>query len=417
MNEVIILTRMYVGSYLQSNIGHEVINLFRDDKGDNYIYVNEDGRINPKYDNAVRAVILVKYAEPGVMEVIAKAEELTQVFYKTKDADADTEKQVAYVKDHGITYGGVFPYEVHQSNMRAIGDYSDPGYAKNVITFKCNHLRKVKKPFYLIEDKEKTYAYENYIILPEKHFSKQSLKMYYPKSEFKKDYKILVDALSNDDIWEEENTTKRVDIGDYGDSRPYNTFLSVIRKEYDELVFSNLLAYIFEENKRVFVDFVKQVLGVDDFGLDFEIIRESNNNIDLWIEGENSVIVIENKIKSKINGERHDIYSDLVQSQLSKYYQYAHDERPGKDIHCFIFSPDYNMINLDKYKAGKYYNLVNYSQIYNFYLDNAGRMIHTEYFREFIDAVYLHSNTVDNSNFETMKQRFIEAIRRIVNNE
>ena len=31
---------MYVGSYLEENIGHEVINLFRDDHGNNYIYVN-----------------------------------------------------------------------------------------------------------------------------------------------------------------------------------------------------------------------------------------------------------------------------------------------------------------------------------------------------------------------------------------
>ena len=40
MENVIILTRMYVGSYLQNHIGHEIINLFRDDNGDNYIYIN-----------------------------------------------------------------------------------------------------------------------------------------------------------------------------------------------------------------------------------------------------------------------------------------------------------------------------------------------------------------------------------------
>lgn len=38
----IILNRMYAGSYLDEdeNIGHEVINLFRDDNGSNYIYIN-----------------------------------------------------------------------------------------------------------------------------------------------------------------------------------------------------------------------------------------------------------------------------------------------------------------------------------------------------------------------------------------
>ena len=34
---------MYAGSYLEENIGHEVINLFKDDEGSNYIYVNKDG--------------------------------------------------------------------------------------------------------------------------------------------------------------------------------------------------------------------------------------------------------------------------------------------------------------------------------------------------------------------------------------
>ena len=45
-DSVIILTKMYVGEYHEENIGHEVINLFKSDNGNNYIYVNKDGRIN-----------------------------------------------------------------------------------------------------------------------------------------------------------------------------------------------------------------------------------------------------------------------------------------------------------------------------------------------------------------------------------
>ena len=61
MNDVILLTRMYVGTYLQDNIGHEVINLFRSDNGNNYIYVNEDGKINPKYNDSVKATCTKNY--------------------------------------------------------------------------------------------------------------------------------------------------------------------------------------------------------------------------------------------------------------------------------------------------------------------------------------------------------------------
>ena len=52
MSKVIILSRMYAGDYLKENIGHEVINLFKSDNGNNYIYVNKDGKIDSKYNRS-----------------------------------------------------------------------------------------------------------------------------------------------------------------------------------------------------------------------------------------------------------------------------------------------------------------------------------------------------------------------------
>ena len=124
--------------------------------------------------------------------------------------------------------------------------------------------------------------------------------------------------------------------------------------------------------------------------------------------------IIDNKIKSKINGEHHNIYSDKVQSQLSKYYNHAKDKCPDKNIYCYIFSPDYNSINLEKYETGKYYKTIKYSQIYNFYIKCAGSMLHTNYFSEFIDAIHLHSTKIDQSNYEIMKNRFISRIKNIL---
>ena len=404
MNDVIILTRMYVGKYLEENIGHEVINLFRSDNGNNYIYINEDGRINPKYNDSVRGVLLVKHVENGVMEVIAKAEELEQVLYKTGDVEEEANRQIAYVDEHNVNYGGVPVYSVHNDTLAE----------KIVITFKSNKVRFVKKPLYLIEDENKAYSYDLYKLMPEKHFSKQSLKMYYPAEDFPGDYSLLENVIKDESLWESDNTTEPLDINEFSGNSSRKGFLNIIRKEYDELVFSNLLAYFFEENRAVFVDFTKKVLGIPYFSKRFKIIRESENNIDLWIEDDKNVIVIENKIKSKINGEQHDIYSDKIQSQLKKYYDYAVKERPDKDIHCFIFSPNYNSINLDKYQAGEYYKLINYSSIYEFYYENAGKMLHASYFREFMDAIEMHSKTVDNSNFEIMKERFILRIRQLL---
>ena len=402
-SNVIILSRMYVGSYLEDNIGHEVINLFKADNGENYVYVNEDGKINPQYNDSVCAVVLVKYVEKGVMEVVAKAEELEQVLYKTGNISEESASQVKYVDDNRITYGGVPIYRIH----------NDTEAEKITITFKTRCLRLPKMPLYLIEDEDKVEAYESYRLLPEKHFSSQSLKMYYPKNVLQADYSVLTEMISDKKLWESENTTQRIDISDYSALNRGNSFLSIIKKEYDELVYSNMLAYFFEQNRSVFLEFVKNILGIDGFSREFRIVRESNHNIDLWIEDENNVIVIENKIKSKINGEQHDLYGDKIQSQLMKYYECAVEDCPDKSIHCYIFSPDYNFINLNKYATGEHYTLIKYSQIYSFYHEKAGDMLRVSYFREFIDALEIHSKTVDNSNFEVMKERFISRIRRI----
>lgn len=400
MKDVLILTRMYVGRYLEDNIGHEVINLFRDDEGRNYIYVNHDGTINPKYNDRVKAILLVKHVEKGVLEVIAKAEELEQVLYKSGNIEIDSKNQIEYIKNNKIRYGGAYVYEIHKNT---IGE-------KITVTFRSEKLRKPKKTLYLIEDDELTKSYENYCLLPEKHFSNQSLKMYYEKQLFPKDFTAMESLLDNSDLWEEENTTQKLDIYDTSSLAYKSNFLSIIRKQDDELVFSNLLAHFFEENRKMFVEFCKDVLGIDGFETDFKVTRESSENIDLCIEDSKSMVIIENKIKSKINGERHDIYSDGVQSQLNKYYEWASRNCEGRNVHCYILSPDYNHINLEKYASGDKYTIIHYSDVYEFYKNHAGEMIHSKYFTEFLDGLHMHSSTIDNSNFETMKQRFIDSI-------
>ena len=41
--DVIVINRMYVGDYLNSNLGHEVINMFTADDGKHYLYLNAYG--------------------------------------------------------------------------------------------------------------------------------------------------------------------------------------------------------------------------------------------------------------------------------------------------------------------------------------------------------------------------------------
>ena len=408
--ETIILNRMYAGSYLEENIGHEVINLFKDDNGSNYIYINKDGRINERYNDDVEAIILVKHVEKGVLEVVAKAEDLEQIYYKKKDYrdkkkryEAEIEAGNEFIESEQITYGGVLLSDIYKDGDNELK-----------LTFKSNNLRKVKEPVFLIEDKSKTYKYENhYRFLPEKHFSTQSLKMYYSEREFPKDYAKFKELLNDPKIWNEENTTTKIDLDEIYTYDSHEGFLSVIKKEDDELIISNLFSYIFNAKKDVFRDFAKEVLDIDDFNMNYTIAREEDN-IDLLIANYEEVIIIENKIKSKINGEKSKS-SGKKESQLSKYVKKSYERYGNKKLNFYIFTPDYNQINLDIYENGDKYTLISYSRIYNFYFENAGRMLNVEYFKEFLDALYIHTKTTDNTNFENMKRQFLKRILELKN--
>ena len=127
-------------------------------------------------------------------------------------------------------------------------------------------------------------------------------------------YDVIENLLKDGDMWEEKNTTQKLTPdGSYVGSNI--SFLEIIRKENDELIMSNLLAHYFNYNHKMFVKFAEEVLGVSDFGTAFEIVRESKKNIDLWIQDEHQIIVIENKIKSGLNGK-----TDDGKNQLNKYY-------------------------------------------------------------------------------------------------
>ncbi len=108
----------------------------------------------------------------------------------------------------------------------------------------------------------------------------------------------------------------------------------------------NLLAYYFRYNPKMFLEFSKEVLNIDDFHDDYEIVRESEGNIDLFIKGSSKVIVIENKIKSGLNGKE-----DNGTTQLDKYYNYTTEYvRKHKllEANFYIFLPNYSEIELSE---------------------------------------------------------------------
>ena len=137
--DVIVLNRMYAGNYLSANIGHEVINLFKADNGNHYLYLNATGDFDKKYEGRIKYMLLTKYHTEGMVEIIGLATGLEDVYTPTnrsKDKNVVDDKILAAQKafcdrEGGVKYGGVSIFDIFKSGQQSI-----------YITFKAKKLFK-----------------------------------------------------------------------------------------------------------------------------------------------------------------------------------------------------------------------------------------------------------------------------------
>ena len=440
-NEEILINRMYVGSYLenQHNIGHEIINLLRadgdvDENGDgqNYIYVQPWGTMETEHNGKIDTIILTR--NTGIIntfEILAQAWDLEQIAKIEKSSHKKeikdiTQKQYNYIKDHNIAYNNKLLNEIY-------GNTFQQGVC---VSFKANKLRKPKNPMFIyfgknndtqklkvLKDKgtviclntqETEFIDKSDKVIKPVNVAKSSLKMYIKKDEQTNAFKTLKKILENADFWQDKNTTQNAfDIKRFYKYDKQN-FIDLIDKQNTEATYSNLFKHIFKSDSELFRKFAKDILGIDDISGDYKVEREEGH-IDLLITDKNNVIVIENKIKSGINGIKYDIHGDITGSQLNEYYQYVKKYKK-KNEWFFIFAPDYNQINTDKIKyIPNIYKVIPYSKIYEFfdnlsYEDSCKYSHKIQYFYEFIYAIEKHIDNVDNAlEIETHK-KFIQKI-------
>ncbi len=400
--EAILINRMYAGEYLTKGIGGgETINLLLADDGINYCYIQKVGLLNPTYNNTVKYVLNTRLHEAGCFEIIGVCVIKEQLIEAKGATSAQRGKNavkelVEYVKKHPINYGGV-PY------IKGTEDYPPITFASSKLLFPKEQVFILDKDYNKkISDNFKTFK------LTDKKFSRQSLLMYVDTINNKESFETIKAMVDEEDLWEEKDT--RLD--QYKETNHFN-FLSLIRKEDDELAFSNMFSYFFNNYPNLFKGFIKEVLK-EDISYDYEIKREFHN-IDLWVEdkGNNRVIVIENKIKSGINGvsPRHDFSEDgLVQSQLLKYYKFAVDYIKDEDkVECFICVPNYNKIDLKAYKGSKHYTEIKYKEIYNYLITQT---VDNVYYRDFVNALYKHTKDVPIDYSEELLNYMIKKVNK-----
>ncbi len=401
-----VIARMYAGTYLNEHIGGEAINLLHDDNGNNYVFVGPYGFVDAKYNDSVEGIILTRLTKEGCFEIlgVAKVGKGDQVTYQKgntlKQRFENGKAGIArFAADHNIRYGGVSLREINGGSFFGAD-----------ITFKSRSLLLPKEELFITDSHTKDYVVEGSktVNLVDKRFPKQSLHSYITDADNPDAFKEITKLINDESLWEKDRINK-IEEGRIVDK--HFNFLDVIHKGYDELAYSNLFAYIFKTYPEMFVKFAKQVLGVN-VSKPFLVFREKAN-IDIWVEDDKNIIVIENKIKSGINGvsSRHDFSEKgLIQSQLLKYHEYAEREKGEKNTYYYIFVPNYNKIDLKKYSGSQHEHEVRYSDIYGFVSKVKNNVPD---FVEFVNALNKNNKDREVDYAEVMAIRFLDKINNL----
>lgn len=324
----IVLNRMYTGSYLSTNLGHEVINMFQADNGKHYLYLNSKGNFSER-GKEVGTMLLVRGIGDKRVEVVGLAKSLTYVKSAQCTLPRDLgrinkqiqEKQNAFMNEQDIKYGGVSIQKIFDGKGQQsvfISYYTDENcfFLPNkpiIINFSSD----ASQPD-VSSDTYKTYLSLN--------FASTSLHQFVNEDTEQQNWTKLQRICDDTNLWTLDNTKVSVpkDFSEREDS-----LFDICRIQDDENRFSNALSYFIEKYPVLWKDFLKSRLKDVDLAEIESVTREENakvenemcklptgGRIDLLIRTNNCYIVVENKIDSGIINE------DGI-SQIQRYYNYV----------------------------------------------------------------------------------------------
>lgn len=449
---MIIINRMFSGSYLKDNIGHEWINLFQADDDGFYLYLNSDGTFNKSRkktfdEDKSNYMLMVKNFDKGVWQVIAAAK-LEKVAEKVTDED---------IVGDLVTYNGVTLRSIFSGNTTL---------NKQDVTFKAKEVKFPASPILITQDKEikgdNQDDDDGCLIIKGLNFAKQSLRQYVKVEDSVGDsvYSNLLDIINKVLNSESSKSPSKV-IPSLSKIKP-TTLFEVIHKENDELMYSDMLKFYLEDEDFAKY-FIKEVLELDEDEYVERVDREEFN-IDLLIRTNKRLIVIENKIHSGINGknktlknqfadakkahsgingkdnpletqfddakraleidsEENPIRISVIPSQLTKYYIYAEllkqNDNPNR---YFILCPEYKeneIKTVPEYKSFNHsghpvYTIVTYKKLYEKMLEYNGWINFSpdrnKYWSEFISVMERHTkDSAFDYELEQMRLKFLQA--------
>lgn len=401
----ILIAKVFCGGYLLDgeNIGHEVIDFFDTDKGERYLYIAPSGNVNDHPN--VEAVLLIRSYGNTLGEAVGLACDLENICSPRNKGEAlpITYGSVSY---NGVSVDKIFAENVYRGEKEGTfnnlsyraGSFKTPSPKHHIFISmgKAKDEDRRRHPIELICNDKNQWGHQRTYISSIDH----------PEA-----YARLKELMADEEKWEEQIGIKSIKTVSYDKTQP--SFLEIIGKEDDELVFSNLLGHYLSCSKKGFEAFAKEILGISDFGPHPTIIRESKHHVDVWIENERHIVVIENKIHSAING----VKPDCSETQLSRYRSDAEGECKNRTVECYLFAPDFN--NVDETKAKEEgFEVKHYSELYAFFKTNKSLFIGDErygvdeHYDEFLIGLERHTLAPTERNERAMLERFSYMLDR-----
>ena len=415
---------MYSGEYLGDNIGHEIINLFKADDGNNYIYLCKDGKFNgefPKY------VIQVRRYGTRTLEVVNIAEVDTEWDWNSVKEPRKKKEKATWKEERAeaiklIKYGEVGIESIFKENKEQGTD--------TFVTFKAKQVVKPKSPVYIAYEGNRvkvnisTPFIKPTIILNEKVVVNGKEKynfdvcealrnyIYYNEnqdSDYFKLNSLIKNAFSNNIDWQPVSEQLGLTVKD--SSKIYTTPGDIYGISNLELPYSNAFKFFIEKYPQLLSGIFGKICSYFDMHRNYQITRIEREwmDIDILIEVDNElVIVIENKIFSDLNGKKENEIT-----QLDKYERIItkEDKYNAYNKIFILLLPDHNNINIDNYTN---WHKLFYSSVSSS-LDEFLKTNNDEQLKDFAEMVSRHSDK--DYNYSVMKRRFERALIKAKNSE
>ena len=437
-NKGIVINRMYVGDYLSSNLGHEIINLFLADNGCHYLYLNANGSFERKHKDRINYMLMVKYEPKDCFEVIGLAKGLKQA----TGVELRRKRDIGYFEDKIFECQKEFIKSQPEGDVRyggfSILDIFNQAEQQSVfITYKADEVLTPKDDYriFLHYDANATFSKDGneiHIPITNHNLPKTSLKSYIYSNDEGSDYSTIVNYLiDNEEIWKKD-PIKKVDVAGKGSEKEITLF-EICQIQNDENRLSNALAYFMSVpayfslwkdffhkygiNLKMPIVVEREVTATVPEDKQDKAILTSGGRIDILLKDDENIIVIENKIKSDINRVKTDSEGT---DQLDRYRVYCNwlgDKMniPQHQRYLFIMAPDYQVPNL-KRKDTKGFTIITYGDLHSHLMDSK----YTEHFqmdrnfKAFRDVIVRHTHSSANAYlYDEMMEKFNSRINQL----